>query len=45
MTTSVADTFARDIANHQMAVLHDDGDYRHLRFAEPGPTGRTTRHA
>ena len=30
-----ADSFVRDAANHQMTVLHDDGLYRHLRFAAP----------
>lgn len=28
--------FRRDTAEHQMTVLHDDGLYRHLRFAKPG---------
>ncbi|HEY1178477.1 MAG TPA: hypothetical protein VGF17_20160 [Phytomonospora sp.] len=27
--------FDRDTANHQMTVLHDDGLYRHLHFAQP----------
>ena len=27
-----AEAFARDTADHQMTVLHDDGLYRHLRF-------------
>jgi hypothetical protein len=27
--------FARDIANHQMTVKHDDGLYRHLKFMNP----------
>lgn len=31
----IAARFARDTANHQMTVLHDDGYYRHLRFANP----------
>lgn len=30
-----ADRFARDTKNHVMTVLHDDGVYRHLRFAQP----------
>lgn len=30
----VAKRFARETANHSMAVLHDDGLYRHLRFQE-----------
>ncbi len=28
--------FERDTAEHEMTVLHDDGLYRHLRFATPG---------
>lgn len=28
--------FARDVAEHTMRVLKDDGLYRHLRFAKPG---------
>ena len=32
-----AERFARDTAKHQMTVLHDDGLYRHLRFAQPRP--------
>lgn len=31
----VAERFAKDVAGHAMTVLHDDGLYRHLRFAEP----------
>lgn len=31
------DRFASDTAKHQMTVLHDDGLYRHLRFAQPAP--------
>lgn len=27
--------FARDVAEHEMTILHDDGLYRHLRFAKP----------
>jgi hypothetical protein len=27
--------FARDVAEHQLTVLHDDGLYRHLRFKRP----------
>lgn len=30
-----ADRFARDTVDHRMTVLHDDGLYRHLIFAEP----------
>ncbi|GHH58103.1 hypothetical protein [Streptomyces candidus] len=29
----IAARFARDTADHRMTVLHDDGLYRHLRFA------------
>ncbi|GAA2686177.1 hypothetical protein GCM10010400_58040 [Streptomyces aculeolatus] len=32
--TESAERFARDTAGHQMTVLHDDGLYRHLRFAD-----------
>ncbi|MEU1133542.1 hypothetical protein ABZ383_27420 [Streptomyces sp. NPDC005900] len=32
----IAARFARDTAKHEMTVLHDDGLYRHLRFAQPG---------
>lgn len=28
----MTERFARDTANHQMTVLHDDGLYRHLQF-------------
>lgn len=28
--------FIRDTAKHELTVLHDDGLYRHLRFAQPG---------
>lgn len=31
----IAQRFARETAKHQMTVLHDDGYYRHLRFANP----------
>lgn len=27
--------FNKDVANHEMTVLHDDGVYRHLRFKAP----------
>jgi hypothetical protein len=33
--TDIAARFAADTAGHQMTVLHDDGLYRHLRFAAP----------
>ncbi|GAB2718507.1 hypothetical protein [Streptomyces bullii] len=35
----IAARFARDTAGHQMTVLHDDGLYRHLRFASPDGGG------
>lgn len=35
MSTDIAARFARDIAEHTMVVLHDHGQYRHLRFARP----------
>ncbi|MEU1663652.1 hypothetical protein ABZ547_08550 [Streptomyces sparsogenes] len=31
----IAARFARETAGHQMTVIHDDGLYRHLRFANP----------
>lgn len=33
----IAARFARDTAEHTMVVLHDHGQYRHLRFARPAP--------
>ena len=33
--TEVAARFQRDTASHEMAVLHDEGLYRHLRFKAP----------
>lgn len=33
--TQIAKRFARDTAGHQMAVLHEDGLYRHLKFTDP----------
>lgn len=32
--SDMAEQFARDTANHQMVVLHEDGLYRHLRFTD-----------
>lgn len=32
----IAARFARDTADHEMTVLHEDGSFRHLRFARPG---------
>ncbi|GES27826.1 hypothetical protein AB0G60_03110 [Streptomyces angustmyceticus] len=31
----IAARFARETAQHQMTVLHGDGLYRHLKFADP----------
>lgn len=28
--------FLNDVANHQMAILRDEGIYRHIRFSRPG---------
>ncbi|MEU7240242.1 hypothetical protein [Streptomyces sparsogenes] len=33
--SEIAARFARDTAKHQMTVLHEDGLYRHLKFANP----------
>lgn len=35
---AMAERFQRDTAGHEMTVLHDDGLYRHLRFAQPEPS-------
>lgn len=35
----MAERFKRDTAEHVMTVLHDDGLYRHLRFAQPDRSG------
>lgn len=32
---TVAERFPRDVASHQMRILHDDGLYRQVRFANP----------
>lgn len=34
--TDISERFKRDTANHCLAVLHDQGLYRHLRFKQPG---------
>lgn len=31
-----AERFARETAGHTMTILHDNGLYRHLKFADPG---------
>lgn len=33
--SDIAARFARETASHEMTVLHDDGLYRHLVFADP----------
>lgn len=33
--TAITERFARETAGHQLTVLHDDGLYRHLKFANP----------
>ena len=35
LIAEVGERFARDVAKHQLTVLHDDGLYRHLRFRRP----------
>lgn len=35
MREPIEQRFAREIADHTMSVLHDDGLYRHLRFKRP----------
>lgn len=35
----IAERFKRETANHQMTILHDDGLYRHLRFASQDGSG------
>ena len=32
--------FQRDVAEHELRVLHDNGLYRHLRLKQPGTTNR-----
>lgn len=34
--TFASEFFDRDIAQHQMEVIRDDGVNRHLRFKRPG---------
>lgn len=29
-------SFLKDVANHQMTIMRDDGVYRHIRFKQPG---------
>lgn len=28
--------FLRDVAQHEMTILHDDGEFRHIQFKKPG---------
>jgi hypothetical protein len=30
------ESFLKDVSQHQMTVVHDDGVHRHLRFGKPG---------
>lgn len=34
--TCTEERFLKDVTNHQMTVLRDDGVYRHLQFRKPG---------
>lgn len=34
--SEVKDRFLRDIQEHELTVIRDDGVYRHLRFQKPG---------
>jgi len=34
--TPTEESFLKDVANHQMEVIRDDGMYRHVRFRQPG---------
>lgn len=36
MTDNIEARFLRDIADHQMTILRDDGVNRHIRFRKPG---------
>ena len=36
MTQLTEEQFLREIATHQMHILHEDGVYRHIRFQRPG---------
>lgn len=35
MTDNIKSRFLRDIAKHEMTILHDHGVYRHIRFQSP----------
>lgn len=34
--TCTQDRFLKDVATHEMHILHEDGIYRHIRFKRPG---------
>lgn len=35
MSKPTAEQFAKDVAKHEMTILHDDGVYRHITFGVP----------
>jgi hypothetical protein len=37
VATDIAERFAKETAEHDMEIVHDDGLYRHLRFRHQGP--------
>lgn len=41
---NIAERFARETAEHEMRILHDDGLYRHVRFT-PAPKEGQVRHS
>lgn len=34
--TCTQEQFLKDVATHEMHILHEDGVYRHIRFKRPG---------
>lgn len=36
MSTLTESTFLRNVAQHQMTIVHEAGELRHIRFARPG---------
>lgn len=36
MNQPTEQSFLRDVAKHEMTVIHDAGEIRHLRFGRPG---------
>jgi hypothetical protein len=36
MSKCTEESFLKDVSEHKMEILRDDGVYRHVRFAEPG---------